>query len=162
MKLFCIISLLAFFAQSTWADAGSDKDLSSRVGFVAGPYLPSKISGVNEVLQVTGLRLGGNFQFGNFEAEGIVGNGSGINFESIIFNYRLNVASDIFPVHALLGVHADSFRKADATSSSGGGWQIGGGAESRIGGPFFIRSDFEYRFGPGTSLLVLVSLMLHF
>lgn len=111
---------------------------------------------------MAGLRVGGNTHFGNFEAEGLVGNGHGVNYETVLFNYRLNVASDILPVHALVGVHADSYRKADATSASGGGWQIGGGAESKIGGPFLIRSDFEYRFGPGTSLLVLVSLMLAF
>ena len=55
-----------------------------------------------------------------------------------------------------------AYRKANATNVSSGGWQVGGGAESKIAGPLSVRSDFEYRFGPGDSLLVLISIMCAF
>ncbi len=160
--LLSVIMYLLLHAPHACSEPISEKDLTSRIGFVAGPYLPAKISGVSEILQVAGLRFGTTTHLGNFEFEGVIGNGHGINFQSLLLNYRMNVASNILPIHALIGLHADSFIKADSTTASGGGWQIGGGAESKIAGPFSLRSDFEYRFGPGTSLLVLVSLMFAF
>jgi hypothetical protein len=143
-------------------DSSGSATRDSRIGILAGPFLPSSISGVREILQVSGLRLGSNTRLGNFEAEGWLANGGGVSYQSFLMNYRLNIPSDNLPVHALVGVHADYYRKANATTASSGGWQIGGGAETKIAGPLSLRSDFEYRFGPGTSLLVLVSIMWAF
>ena len=157
-----IIIFLNLSSNKAWCETTPEKTPGTKVGFIGGPYLPSKIPGVTEILQVAGVRIGSSSHFGNFEAETFIGNGSGINFQSLVCNYRLNVASDTLPVFALIGLHVDAFKKPDATTSSGGGWQIGGGAETKIAGPLYLRSDFEYRFGPGTSLLVLVSLMLAF
>lgn len=159
---FLIYFIFILWVANAQSQTNSDKDLSMSVGVIAGPFLPAKISGVTEILQVSGLRLGSKSPLGNFEAEAMVGNGQGVNFQSLLFNFRLNVPSEMLPVHALAGLHMDTYRKADATSSSGGGWQIGGGVESKIAGPFLLRSDFEYRFSPGQSLLVLVSIMCGF
>ncbi len=162
MKLFFFLLSLLLFLQAQAQSNGADKSGESSsysVGLIAGPYLPSKVPGLEESLQVFGLRIGTNTQFGNFESEGWLGNGAGVNYRSVALNYRLNIANDYLPVHALAGLHVDTYQQADSTSASGGGWQLGGGAEAKLFGSLFARSDFEYRFGPGNSLLVLVSLM---
>ena len=162
MKLILFLSafLLAFQIQAETEKSNSAPAFSA--GLISGPYLPSKVPGVEEILKVVGLRIGTNTNLGSFESEGWIANGYGVHFNSVAFNYRLNIINDYLPVHALVGLHIDSYTKPDSTSASGGGWQMGGGAEAKLFGPLLVRSDFEYRIGPGNSLLVLVSLMLGF
>ena len=157
---YCLFIIFILHAISAGAQDAANKN--SRVGFIAGPFLPSQIAGVNEILQVAGVRIGSNTKLGNFEGEGWIANGGGVSYQSFAVNYRLEIPSEIIPVHALAGIHADAYRKANATSASGGGWQLGGGVETRIAGPIMLGSDFEYRFGPGDSLLVLVSILCNF
>lgn len=159
---YALCALLALHSVESLAQDTTNKNLNSRIGLIAGPFLPSKISGVTEIIQVAGLRLGTNTKLGNFEAEGWLGNGSGVSYQSFLVNYRVDIPSEMIPVHCLIGIHADAYRKADATPVSSGGWQVGGGVETKIVGPLMLRTDFESRFGPGASLLILVSLMLGF
>ena len=162
MKFILFLSVFLLTLQSQAEAEKSDSAPAFSAGFITGPYLPSKVPGVVEILKVVGLRVGANSNFGSFESEGWVANGSGVNFTSVAFNYRLNIINDFLPVHALAGLHIDSYTKANSTSASAGGWQMGGGAETKLFGPILARSDFEYRIGPGNSLLVLVSLMFGF
>ncbi len=155
-------ALIALYSAQSLAQDTSNKNANSRVGIIAGPFLPSAIAGVKEILQVAGLRLGSDTKLGDFEAEGWLANGGGVSYQSFLVNYRMDIPGDVIPVHALVGIHADAYRKANATNVSSGGWQVGGGAEAKIAGPASVRSDFEYRFGPGDSLLVLVSIMFAF
>jgi hypothetical protein len=166
MKLLLLVGLilstlqisLPCRAQSERSDANT-----SSVGIISGPFLPNKIPGVTEVMQAVGARGGMNTRFGNFESEAWVANGSGVSYKSILFNYRMNVINDFVPVHAVIGAHFDSYATDNPNITAGsGGWQVGGGSEIKVLGPVYLRGDFQYRSGPGKSLIVLVGLMFLF
>lgn len=167
MKLLLFFGLILFILQTSLlchAQSERAETDASSIGIISGPFLPNKIPGVTEVMQAVGVRGGMNTRFGNFESEAWVANGSGISYKSILFNYRMNVVNQFVPAHALIGAHFDSFSTDDPniTTTGGGGWQVGGGSEIKVLGPFFLRGDFEYRSGPGKSLIVLVALMFLF
>ena len=167
MKLLLFFGLILFVLQTSRPCQAqterTDADAYS-VGIISGPFLPYKILGVTEVMQAFGARGGMNTRFGYFETEAWLANGSGISYRSILFNYRMTVINQFVPVHALIGAHYDSFSTEDPNIliTGGGGWQVGGGSEIKILGPVFLRGDFEYRSGPGKSLIVLVALMYLF
>lgn len=160
-----IFKLISFFSILFCLNSTQAGELDSgflySIGVISGPFLPSKIPDATEILEVGGLRFSGKLRFGIFEAEAWSANGDGEHYKSLALNYRVNVSNDIIPAHALLGVHADSW-KSDSVgvSRSSGGWQMGGGSEFKIVPGFALRTDFEYRFGPGTSLLVTVSFLI--
>jgi hypothetical protein len=161
---FSLFFLLLQIPGQAFAQTEPGEADSYSIGLISGPLLPSKIPGVTEVLQLVGVRAGMTTHLGKFESEAWVANGSGVSYQSILINYRMEVFNQFLPVHALIGAHIDSYSTNDSsiTSTGGGGWQVGGGSEAKILGPVFLRGDFEYRSGPGKSLLVLVALMLQF
>ena len=138
-------------------------------GLAFGPFLPSKIGGVREVINGWAARVGLPTTRGNFEIEYFNAHGSGIHYHTVAFDYRLDLISRSsgptsadFPVHFLLGFHADSYQPATLGDyRTSGGWHYGGGLQIPLGGaesPVAIRAEFKHRFSPGTSLIVLVGL----
>lgn len=134
------------------------------VGF--GPFLPSKIGGVREVMNGWAARAGLETSLGFFETEFYNAHGDGANYNTVAFDYRLDVlgqgAMKDMPVFLLLGFHADSYSPAGLTDyRTSGGWHYGGGFRMPLGGAssrFALRADFKQRFSPGTSLIVLVGI----
>jgi hypothetical protein len=132
------------------------------VGF--GPFLPSKIGGVSEVMNGWAVRAGLATSLGFFETEFFNAHGDGANYNTVAFDYRLDVMSSSamkdLPVFLLLGFHADSYSPTGTTSyRTSGGWHYGGGFRMPLGGVgsrFALRADFKQRFSPGTSLIVLI------
>lgn len=150
---------LAFFFASAEA-------MEFGVGF--GPFLPSRIGGVREILNGWALRGGVSTAKGFFELEHFNGHGDGINYHTSSFDYRLDVvgsgAMTDITVHFILGFHADYYQPSfldttlDTSYRWSGGWHYGGGLRLPLGGPLSLRADFKQRFSPGQSLTVLVGL----
>ncbi len=134
------------------------------VGVGFGPLLPSRIRGVREVMNGWGARLGTMTSKGTFEFEVFNATSDGSKYNSLSFDYRLDVfsndASAPLPVHFLLGAHGDYYTPRDVDSYKwSGGWHYGGGIRIPLAGDtesFALRADFKHRFGPGNSLIVLV------
>ena len=138
-------------------------------GLSFGPFLPIHIGGTREVMNGWAGRVGIPSERGNFEIEYFNAHGSGVHYHTLAFDYRLDLISrsntsglSEFPVHFLLGFHADSYQPLDqSTYNTSGGWHYGGGLQIPLGGPqsaVAIRAEFKHRFSPGTSLIVLVGL----
>ncbi len=139
------------------------------LGMSVGPFLPSRIGGVREVINGWAARVGMPTTRGNFEIEYYNARGSGLEYHTVAFDYRLDLISrgteqavSDFPVHFLLGFHADSYQPLNQSDyRTSGGWHYGGGLQIPLGGPqsqIAIRAEFKHRFSPGTSLIVLVGL----
>jgi hypothetical protein len=149
--LFCFL-----FSSQTFAAA------EYGVGF--GPFLPFRIAGVREVLNGWGGHAGVQTSKGFFEVDYFSAHGDGIDYHTVGFDYRLDVANkEILPemlVHFVLGFNADYFKPATTMDyRQSGGWHYGGGVRIPLGGttsPFLLRADFKQRFGPGNSLIVQV------
>ena len=139
------------------------------LGLSFGTFLPSRIGGVREVMNGWASRITMPSSHGNFEIEYFNARGGGSSYHTVAFDYRLDLiprgetatVSD-FPVHFLLGFHADSYQPLNLTDyRTSGGWHYGGGLQFPLGGPqsqVAIRAEFKHRFSPGTSLIVLVGL----
>ncbi|MEK7355850.1 MAG: MFS transporter, partial [Bdellovibrionota bacterium] len=122
-------------------------------------FLPSRISGATEIVPGWGAGVSIPTGKGLFMIDSFVGKGSGSEYKSIIGDLRLDVANDVIPVQFLLGFHADTWTPINGESAKfSGGWHFGGGIMFPLAGPFFLESDFRYRFSPGTSLLIGVGL----
>lgn len=133
-------------------------------GINFGPFLPTRIPGVREVLNGWGGHAGLLTSKGFFEVDYFSGHGDDTDYHTMNFDYRLDVINkEVLPeltVHFVLGFNADYYRPAGLSEyRQSGGWHYGGGVRLPLGGPksaFQLRGDFKHRFGPGNSLLVLV------
>jgi MFS transporter, PAT family, beta-lactamase induction signal transducer AmpG len=134
------------------------------VGVGFGPFLPSRIGGVREVMNGWGARTGFPTSKGFFELEFYNAHSDGSNYHTLAFDYRLDVMPSgpnvPMPVFFLLGFHGDYYSPRDiADYRQSGGWHYGGGVRIPLGGATsgnFLRADFKHRFSPGSSLIVLV------
>ena len=52
-----IFIFLNLSSNKAWCETTPEKTPGTRVGFIGGPYLPSKIPGVTEILQVAGVPI---------------------------------------------------------------------------------------------------------
>lgn len=121
-------------------------------------FLASRVSGVTEIVPGWGPGVSIPTGKGQFMIDSFLGKGSGIEYKSLLADYRVNITNDVIPVHFLLGVHTDTWTGVSGEAKVSGGWHFGGGITFPIAGPFFLESDFRYRFSPGTSLLIGVGL----
>lgn len=144
---------------------------AAELGISFGPFLPSRIGGVGEVMNGWAARLGIDATAGNFEIEYFNAHGSGDHYHTLALDYRLDLEKSsnfTFPIHFILGFHGDSYQASDSLgnalgSKTTGGWHYGGGLRYPLGGetsPLTLRADFKHRFSPGTSLIVLLGLNL--
>ncbi len=136
-------------------------------GVAFGPFLPSRINGVTEVMNGSSVRAGLLTGKGFFEGELYSAHGDGSDYNSLGFNYRFDFGKDLIPeiqIFALLGLHLDYYKPATSDESrQGGGWHYGGGVRIPLGSvtsPLQLRFDFKHRFGPGNSLIALLGLSL--
>lgn len=135
------------------------------VGF--GPFLPSRIGGVREVMNGWALRSGVDTSKGFFELELFTAHGGGADYSTAAFDFRLDIGGtgepSPLPVHFKLGLHIDGYRPiyqgVQQDLKFSGGWHYGGGFRVPLGeitGPLALRADFKHRFSPGSSLIVLI------
>lgn len=121
-------------------------------------FLASRVSGVREIVPGWGLGVSIPTGKGLFMFDTFLGKGEGIEYRSLLFDYRVNIDNDVLPVQFLLGFHTDAWTPPSGDSKFSGGWHFGGGVMIPIAGPFMLESNFRYRFSPGTSLLIGVGL----
>jgi hypothetical protein len=136
---------------------------NSELHFGGGALLPSGIPGVTEVMPTVGLRASRQTSKGTFELDGMFSNASGASYRSVSVDYRLDLPNDALPVLLLIGLHGDYYQGAEsgpAKFSRGG--HFGAGVFMPMTSMLLLRSDFRYRLGPGTSLLVTVGLTIRF
>jgi hypothetical protein len=153
-QVFMATSIFLFSLESGAQDAQDDSRASTELGVHSGPLLPSRISGVREIVPGWGLRASFPTGRGVFETDSFFGRGSGIEFNSLALDYRLDVANSYLPVHFLLGLHVDQYKGVGKPWTVASGWHYGGGTSLKIAGPLSMRVDFKSRFGPGDSLYV--------
>lgn len=150
---------MATWPQVSWAQNSDERPIEASVGF--GPFLPSRIAGVREILNGWALRGSFPTNKGTFETLAFNGRGEGLNYNTFLVSYRINMRNDFGHAHFLLGLHGDYFTSLDvygevAPYRPSGGWHYGGGGRVQVSGPVFFRFDFIHRFSPGQSLLVLL------
>jgi len=157
LKILGLILFLASFLSPA-------KTLAFEVGLGFGPFLPSRIGGVREVMNGWAFRGGLETSKGFFEAEVFTAHGGGADYATGALDFRLDLDSDEepspLPVHFNLGFHIDNYRPAtqDGVKFSGG-WHYGGGFRVPLGpitSPLALRADFKHRFSPGSSLIVMI------
>lgn len=128
-----------------------------------GTLLPSGIPGVTEVMPTVGLRASRGTPKGMFELDGMFSNASGASYRSVSIDYRLDLPNDALPVLLLIGLHGDYYQGADSEPAKfSRGAHFGAGVFMPVTSLLWLRSDFRYRVGPGTSLLVTVGLSIRF
>jgi hypothetical protein len=154
-----ILLLLSFAAQGR---AAENDENGFEVALHAGPLLPSRIAYVREIVQGWGARVSVPTAKGIFELENFHARGDGIVYNTVSMDYRLDIKNDYLPTHFLLGFHGDYFHGPNRDWVPAGGWHFGGGVSEKIAGPVFFRTDFKYRFSPGTSLYVGVGITYRF
>lgn len=135
------------------------------VGVGFGPFLPSRIGGVREVMNGWALRGGVETSKGFFEVELFTAHGGGADYSTAALDFRLDLGGSKepspLPVHFNLGFHVDNYRPINQDVRFSGGWHYGGGFRVPLGeitSPLALRADFKHRFSPGSSLIVLIGL----
>jgi hypothetical protein len=146
--------------QGTTASTGKVSTSGYEIGVHAGPFLPSKIKGVTEVMNATGFRLGMGNDSGKWELDTLFARGEGQEYKSAQLDYRYNLPSQLLDVHALFGVHADQYASPGRPTATSGGAHIGAGVSFAATANFGLRTDFKFRIAPGTSLYVGVGLWI--
>lgn len=156
---FCLLTLMFAAERSSAAEVG--------LGF--GPFLPSRISGVGEVMNGAAARLGMATSKGVCELEYFNAHGDGSDYNTFGFDFRWDFANSEmpdFPVFVILGLNLDYYKPSTAEElRQAGGWHYGGGFKIPLGGissPVHLRAEFKQRFGPGQTLIVLIGLGLFF
>lgn len=159
-----LIACLTLGALSLSAVAFASRAEALEVGVGFGPFLPSRIGGVKEVMNGWGGRVGLPTSKGLFELEYFNAHSDGSNYNTLAFDYRLDFfpgdAREPMAVHFLLGFHGDYYTPRDVDEyRQSGGWHYGGGLRIPLGSEssgVALRADFKHRFSPGSSLIVLV------
>ena len=156
----CVFVCLVGLTRSALAETTGTSRSSSEYELMGGALLPSKISGVKEVLPLWGARAGLRTKRGFFEADAALANAGGVSYDAFTFDYRYDVETDVAPAFFLLGVQSDLYQSPNGDPKVSGGWNFGGGVFLPLAGDLWLRSDVRYRFGPGTSLMILLGLSL--
>jgi hypothetical protein len=145
------------------ADLNSKQTLGFyELGLHGGAFIPNRIAPLIDVMKSWGLRLGFPTDRGNFEIDYLTARADGRFFDDLSLDYRFDFVNDISPIHALLGMHIDTWSIEDGVGKFGGGWHIAGGNTVLLAGSVYFRSDFKYRFGPGTSLDASIGILYRF
>ncbi|MES2962319.1 MAG: MFS transporter [Bdellovibrionota bacterium] len=148
---------LGGFAQAQESGASTDKSYLFHLH--GDTFLASKVSGVTEIVPGWGPGISIPTNKGLFMIDTFIGKGSGIEYKSLLADYRVNVVNDVIPVQFLIGFHTDTWTPpGSSTPKFAGGWHFGGGIMMPLAGPFYLESEFRYRLSPGTSLLIGVGL----
>ena len=158
--------LLFLLGPSLWAQDQGNNGGDYFEGHLFGGALVANIPGVDTTLSMVGLRAVWSNPYGNFEGGFFTGNGKGnVNYNIIDLNYRLDFPLAGMKAFALVGGHGDFYKESEdagAASKFANGWHIGGGMIFDITQSFGLRGDFEWRFGPGTSLFTGISVIFRF
>ena len=139
------------------------------VGVAFGPFLPSQLPGVSEVINGAAARAGMSTGPGIFEFEVYTAHGEAVDYISLSFDYLFEIGKDLvpeIPVFVLAGLNRDSYKPSTSDDfRQGGGFHYGAGAKIPLGSaksPLQMRFDFKHRFGPGNSLIALLGLSFEF
>jgi hypothetical protein len=123
-------------------------------GLHMGTFLPSRVPGVTEIMPGWGARGSYRSNKGVFELDTLLSRGDGAVYNSLSFDYRLDVRGMSIPAHFVFGLHADNYEGPGRKAQFSGGWHYGGGFSAPISSNLSFRTDFKYRFSPGASLYV--------
>jgi hypothetical protein len=151
-----LLFLLAFAsvakAQETGA-AGSGSDFSVSVGSL----LPNQIDGVTEILPVFGGRYAMSTGLGKLEFGGFNSHAEGVDFTTGEASLRGD-----FPVGdgavglVYAGIDLNWYAKKNSSDrQTETGFHIGTGAMLHVAETFWLRGEFKFMGGPGTSLYLL-------
>lgn len=164
-----VILLVLFTAKPIFSATSDAPETASKsyeyfLGF--GPMLPSRITGVTEIMNGWGTGITFFARKGTFEANFFNGIGSGQFYRSLIGSYRIDFKGDgalsALPIFFMLGFQADQYVPTTGTSKVSGGWHYGGGLRIQLNQSIDLRAQFQHRFSPGQSLIVLVGTAIGF
>ena len=157
--IICTIICFTFGAARVLAEGGAG--LKNEFSITGGALLPNRIPNVTEVLTLWDIRASRHTNRGIFEVDGAFAQDAGSTYNSLSVDYRYDIENEAVNLFAMLGAQADYFRGlGQADSKLSGGWNIGGGAFFPVTESLSLRADFRYRFGPGTSILILAGFAL--
>ena len=161
MTALTVSVLVAFsFASVAAADDASSAD-PSEFSLAAGYILPSRISGMDQVMPIWGLRYGLPVSFGVIEFEGVSSHSYGSDYYNVAAGVRGN--SPIFPGANFIyfaGIDETVYRPSTkAQNLNHLGFHFGGGLMMRIVNSIWFRSDARFINAPGSILAVEVGLV---
>lgn len=156
--IWVVFTLVSLAPLSTHAQQEAEAK-GMEIGIHAGPLMATQIPRFREFISGWGARFSVPTEKGVFELDSYFARGMGQEYVSGMLDYRLDLPTEILPVHALLGVHVDRYVVPGREGRVAGGWHFGGGFTERLAGPLSVRADFKFRFGPGNSAWVGVSLV---
>lgn len=121
------------------------------------------IRGMTEPIPGWSIRASSPTRHGVFEISSFLGRGNGEAYHTFNLDYRIDFELfDADTAHIVFGGHADYYKPIRRDAAFGLGWQLGGGLMTPLAGNLALRGDFRSRFGPGTSLEVLVGFNFRF
>ena len=172
LSYFITLLILTFWSISpsfAQEDSGSYFD----IGVKTGSFLPSKITGVSDLLPIWGVKLGHPVSDTLiFEYDFDFAHAKGVEYLNGYFSFRHNFdIGNTLPLFFLIGVDLHYYKRKDAVGSITGnitefdrkfasGWHLGVGGETLIYGDFYGRADIRMGFSPGRQLTATLGLVL--
>ena len=176
-RFFLLIILLSLcfpissFAQQTASEYESYFDL----GLKTGSYLPSKITGVTDLLPIWGVKMGHPVsQTLVFEYDFDFAHAKGVEYMLGYFSLRHNFTiGRALPLFFLIGADIHYYKRKDSVTNItmtviehdwkfASGWHIGVGGETMVYGDIFGRADIRMGFSPGRQLTATLGAGIRF
>lgn len=130
--------------------------LGYQAGVFVGPLLSQDVTGVSEIVQLTGLRFSHPLWTTNLEYQVSAGNASNISYRLISVQLRQPLDFEFMKMHWMLGLDAHSykFNGSPSVSKSPLGWHAGFGTQLDLSSQFHLRTDLQFGLSPGLQLLL--------
>jgi hypothetical protein len=138
-------------------NAGADGPDSSDFSFSIGSMLPNQIVGVTEILPVFGGRYAMPTGLGKFELGGLNSHAEGVDFTTLEASLRGDIPIGDGAVGLIYaGVDFNWYSPKNISErQTETGFHIGTGAMVHVAENFWLRGEFKFMGGPGTSLYLL-------
>jgi hypothetical protein len=136
----------------------------NEIGIFSGRILPN-VSGASEIFSLTGVRYSRSFTdngLGFWEVGGLTGNGSGVEWKGAFASLRMNIPVETIIAFTYLGLDFTRYKGENTETVNRGGYHVGGGMMSLIGGGTWFRFDMKLNSQPGTSLYFALGLVFDF
>lgn len=125
-------------------------------GVFVGPLLSEDVTGVSEIVQLTGVRFSHPLWSTLLEYQVSAGNSYGISYRLLSLQIRQPLDFDFIKTHWILGFDAHSYKSStpSAISASPMGWHAGFGTTMDLSSSLYVRSDLHFGLSPGLQLLL--------
>lgn len=162
VKVFIFLSLF-LVAGGALAQESANLSPQWEVGAAVGRLLPDQVDGVTEVMSLGGAHLAYRLSPMVYaQSHFLTGNGHGQSWRNLGLSVRLDQELQDFLVSIYGGAQSTLSSGPGVKESNEFGGFVGGGLLMSTGGPTWLKMDMNFGFGPGTTLLISLALLLRF